>query len=351
MVVTESQDAKIKLSADAHQQHLRDQVRMLGKLLGNTIIEQEGESTLDAEEQLRLLAKSARAGDESAWSDLTSAISKLAADLPVAAANLKAFSTYFQLVNLAEEQGRVRILRDRADVAYESGQPMDETILAALATLKREGCEPSDIQSILDELAITPVFTAHPTECRRRTIRQILKHVSQLLERHGSNGVSAQARDRIGRQLHDHIVLLWQSDETRDRPPTVMDEVRNTGLYFFENTLLDLIPQIYEEFENALKEVFPEHTFHLPNFLRYGSWIGGDRDGNPFVTTDVTQRVLREHQIIALEYYLVKIRELYELLSIARNRNGFLEAIFGRLGPRPGGLANRRRRHRSEIFQ
>ncbi|MEL7496752.1 MAG: phosphoenolpyruvate carboxylase [Planctomycetota bacterium] len=315
----------------AQRQQLRDNVRMLGQLLGQTIVDQEGQSTYEQEEQLRLLAISARSGDSSAHEQLTTAIGELANNLPVASANLKAFSTYFQLVNLAEEHERVTVLRERANQAFRAGKPMDETIAAALTTLKREGHSAEEVQNILDQLVITPVFTAHPTECKRRTIRQILKHVSELLQLHDSNDVLDHDRAEIQRRLHDHIVLLWQSDETRDRRPTVLDEVRNTGLYFFENTLLDLIPRVYEELDRALQAVFPDHTFQIPTFLSYGSWIGGDRDGNPFVTTDVTEATLRAHQTLALEYYLKQTHALYELLSVAKTRNGFTKAFLENL--------------------
>lgn len=315
----------------ATRQRLSTLIRMLGELLGKTIIDQEGEATLQAEERLRLLAKSARSGDEAAGQQLTQAIAELANDTSVAAANLKAFSAYFQLVNLAEEQERVQILRRRADEAFDQGVPMDESIEDAFATLKREGRSSEDVQQILNGMAITPVFTAHPTECKRRTVRQILKQVSELLTLYRSHDVLSRDLPRIRQQLHDHIVLLWQSDETRERKPTVMDEVRNTGLYFFENTLLDLVPRVYEEFERALANVYPDGNFRVPSFLRYGSWIGGDRDGNPFVTTEVTRKVLSAHQTVVLEYYKQQIRELYELLSISKHRAEFSESFLANL--------------------
>lgn len=228
---------------------------MLGDLLGKTIVDQAGRAVFDSEEEIRALAKSARAGDADDQAKLVDKIATITDNLPLADANLKAFSTYFQLVNLAEENERVRVLRERAQAAYLAGEPMDETIGQALETLRREGTTAEQLQEILKEMAVTPVFTAHPTESKRRTIRQILGHVSNLLNQSNSSDLFQQERDQAQQELHDHIVLLWQSDETRDRRPTVMDEVRNTGLYFFENTLLDLVPRMYNEIELALEKV------------------------------------------------------------------------------------------------
>jgi phosphoenolpyruvate carboxylase len=315
-------------SEEQVQAHLRSNIRMLGDFLGQTIIDQESQHVFDTEEEIRRLAKSARGGDADADQQLVSLIANLADDLPLANANLKAFSTYFQLVNLAEELERVRVLRERAQDAYDQGQPMDETVGGALETLKREGVTADDVRATLEQLAITPVFTAHPTESKRRTIRQILRRISELLQETSSNDLFEKERVEVRRRLHDHIVLLWQSDETRERRPTVMDEVRNTGLYFFERTLLKLIPRMYEELESALAESFPGETFDVPSFLKYGSWIGGDRDGNPFVTIDVTRQTLVAHKDLVLEFYAREIQGLYELLSVSRLRNGFSEAFL-----------------------
>lgn len=301
---------------------------MLGDLLGKTIVDQAGRAVFDSEEEIRALAKSARAGDADDQAKLVDKIATITDNLPLADANLKAFSTYFQLVNLAEENERVRVLRERAQAAYLAGEPMDETIGQALETLRREGTTAEQLQEILKEMAVTPVFTAHPTESKRRTIRQILGHVSNLLNQSNSSDLFQQERDQAQQELHDHIVLLWQSDETRDRRPTVMDEVRNTGLYFFENTLLDLVPRMYNEIELALEKVYPEFKFELPSLLRYGSWIGGDRDGNPFVTIDVTQQALRAHKRTALSFYARQVFTMYELLSPSRTRVGYSDAFL-----------------------
>lgn len=298
-------------------------IRLLGGLLGETIIAQEGEHVFEMEEEIRKLSKAWRSGDEDAKTRLDEVIPSLVDDLPLASANLKAFSTYFQLVNLAEERERVRVLRQRAQAAFQSGVAMDETIDKALETLKGEGVTGQQLNTILQRMTITPVFTAHPTESKRRTFRQILYQVSNLLQQVHSRDLFDHERKEVEEILHDHIVLLWQSDETRERRPTVMDEVRNSGLYFFENTLFDLVPRIYEELENALRKHYPDTEFDVPSLLTYGSWIGGDRDGNPFVTTDITEETLREHKSTVLSHYCAEVRSMYELLSPSTTRASF----------------------------
>ena len=306
---------------------LKTTIRTLGDLLGQTIVHQESAAVLELEEKIRSLAKSGRSGDQNALKELRQTVDDLIEDSDGTDANLKAFSTYFQLVNLAEEHERVRVLDERSEVAYLSDKPMDETISQALHELKSEGFSADEVQTMLGQMLIMPVFTAHPTESRRRTTRLILKKVSELLAQLNSKDLSRRQHDEVKALLLDHIVLLWQSSEMRDRRPTVMDEVRNTGLYFFERTLFDLVPRVYEQLENDLKDVYPGHDFDVPAILRYGSWIGGDRDGNPFVTNDVTIEALQAQKKLVLELYRKEVLAMYELLSCARSRVGFSDAF------------------------
>ena len=306
---------------------LKSTIRTLGDLLGQTITHQESAAVLELEEKIRGLAKKGRTGDQAALKELRETIDELIEDEDATDANLKAFSTYFQLVNLAEEHERVRVLEERAEAAYVSNKPMDETISHALHELKAEGFNAKEVQAMLGQMLIMPVFTAHPTESRRRTTRQILKRVSELLAKLDSKDLFHQQQDQLKDLLLDYVVLLWQSSEMRDRRPTVMDEVRNTGLYFFENTLFDLVPRIYEQLETDLADVFPGHDFDVPAILRYGSWIGGDRDGNPFVTNEITIEALQAQKKLVLELYRKEVLTMYELLSCSRDRAEFSEAF------------------------
>ena len=302
-------------------------IRMLGDLLGQTIVYQEGQEAYDLEEEIRSLAKEWRGGDQSARDRLVKLMPGLVSNLDQAESTLKAFLTYFQLVNLAEEHRRVSVLEQRAEKAFQSGEPMDETIADALQTLKSEGVSPAELQKTFREMEIVPVFTAHPTESKRQTIREILRQTTDLIEQVNHPGTLSKERARLEELLHDYITLLWQSAESRPRKPTVMDEVRNTGLYFFEHTLFDLVPRIYEELETSLRDTWPDEKFEVPDFLCYGTWIGGDRDGNPFVTIDTTIEALKAQQNSVLTLYLHEVNALYELLSCSKSRNSISEPL------------------------
>ena len=306
---------------------LKSVIRTLGDLLGRTIVHQESNATLALVEQIRGLAKTGRLGDQTSLKELRDTVDELVEDEDETDTSIKAFSTYFQLVNLAEEHERVRVLAERAEVAYLTDHPMDETISQALHALKDEGYSPAEVQEMLQRMLIALVFTAHPTESRRHTTRRILRKVSDLLGRLNSKDLHHREADQLKDLLLDHIVLLWQSSTLRDRRPTVMDEVRNTGLYFFKNTLFNLVPRIYEQLESDLAEVFPGYDFDVPAILRYGSWIGGDRDGNPFVTNEVTIEALQAHKKTVLELYRTEVLAMYELLSCSRDRVGFSDAF------------------------
>lgn len=304
---------------DTHKQRLSANIHMLGNLLGETIIEQEGQAIFDLEEQIRALSKAWRAGDERAGTAIKELMPGLIDDLSRGLAMLKAFTTYFQLVNLAEDEQRIQILRDRARNAQLTGVPMSETLAESVTKLRDEDLSAEDVQQILDELTIVPVLTAHPTETKRQTILTKLRTIAATLEQVTKEDLLPTEQCQLMERLREDIVLLWQSDETRDRPPTVMDEVR-TGLYFFEATLFNVVAQVYAELERCLAQVYPGVTFRIPPFLRYGSWIGGDRDGNPFVSLAVTEEALRAMKETILRQYNIAVDELYQHLIPAVTR-------------------------------
>ena len=304
---------------EAQQQRLSANIHLLGDMLGEIIIEQEGQAVFELEEQVRALSKAWRAGIPGTAEAIKELMPPLIQDLPRALAVLKAFTTYFQLVNLAEDEQRIEILRDRAREAQTTGIPMRETLAESVAKLHEEGLSAADVQHILDALYIVPVLTAHPTETKRQTILTKLRTLSETLETLTIPGLLPSEANELREQLREDIALLWQGDERRDRPPTVMDEVR-TGLYFYEVTIFKLIPKIYEELERGLAEVFPTVKFRIPPFLRYGSWIGGDRDGNPFVTLAMTEEALRAMKETALKQYNIAIDVLYHHLIPATTR-------------------------------
>lgn len=293
---------------------LSEQIHLLGDLLGETIIEQEGRAVFDLVETIRAMAKAGRAGDSAAGEGLLALVD----DLPTDKARLvvKAFSTYFQLINLAEEEERVRVVRQRARQADAEGGVLDESIASAICRLSEEGLTANDMQDLLDNLYVMPVFTAHPTEAKRRTVLTKLTHIRDAVHALDFHMPTPAEANGLRRLVREEIVSLWQTDETRWRQPTVLDEVRN-GLYYFDYTVFDLVLHVYDALSEALARYYPGQVFHIPPFLRFGSWIGGDRDGNPFVTLAVTESTLREHKARALRLYQRAIDRMHGHLSMS----------------------------------
>ncbi len=291
-----------QLSADIH---------LLSDLLGQTIIEQAGLRIFDFEEQLRHLAEERRATGDAT---LSRRLSELAQSFDVETARLvlKCFTSYFQLINTAEDNHRVRVLH--AHARHDFPQPVAESIGEAIAWLKAQGVTADGMRDLLDRLSVELVFTAHPTEAKRRTILATLRRISRILHALDVRDLLPDEHEAITQQIRHEIVMLWQTDETRAERPTVLDEVSN-GLYYFEETLFNVVPQVYRTLERALARQYPGEVLTIPPFLRFGSWIGGDRDGNSFVTLDVTARTVRMHADLAIKMHLRAVDELIGPLS------------------------------------
>jgi phosphoenolpyruvate carboxylase len=300
--------------AEISSDTLSAEIRQLGRILGEVIVKLEGRDVFDLEEKLRLLAKSSRAGTASAEQELEAAVRGLS--VAEAAHMAMAFTVYFELVNLAEETHRVRLLRRRRRAQYqEGGTPMRESIGAALRELKARNVPAEEVQQILDQLCIELVFTAHPTEAKRRTMLNKLQRLAQRLrnpEAHIEDEITGVANPRA---LEREITSLWLTDRSRTARPEVADEVR-TGLWYFDTTLWETIPLLQDELERALAETYP--TVKAPaRWIQFGSWMGGDRDGNPNVTPAVTAEALTLHRHLALGKFQEALRELARLLSIS----------------------------------
>ncbi len=314
---------------------LRADIRMLGEALGRVIAQIEGQDTFDLVERLRTDAKAARSGDVEASSSLGETVRGLG---PAQALNqAMAFTVYFELINLAEENFRIRLLRMRraarakaaesSEPSGEAGEPIRESIEAALVTLKSRGVDAGELQVLLNRLAIELVFTAHPTESKRRALLAKLKKLGEILRaRSAREFVAADDRavadDAI---VEREIVGLWLTDRSRVARPEVTDEAR-TGLWYFDSTLFDVMPALQRDFERALAEHFP--GVKAPTrWLTFGSWIGGDRDGNPNVTPAVTSEVLALHRRLAIEKQRLAARELARSLTISDRRDTVSGAI------------------------
>lgn len=292
-------------------------VNALGRLLGDVLAEQEGPAGFALVEDLRAWTKRLRPPDSPApdfgveGAQLLARIAALTpseADLVV-----RAFTAYFHLVNMAEEHHRLRVLRQRELTAGDA--PPAESILQAVQEAARSGVTAGDVQALLAECLVEPVFTAHPTEARRRTVLDKLRRLSDLAERLEDSRLTPRALQALREQVREEITALWLTDEVRFSAPTVLDEVRN-GLYYFEESLWDVVPRLYRDLEAALQESYPGVPLDVPPFLRFGSWIGGDRDGNPSVTAAVTERTLRLHKETALALYERSLAALQRHLSV-----------------------------------
>ena len=299
--------------------HLRAEVRALGSALGRVITRLEGPETLATVERLRGLAKEARAGDAAAAKGLTSAVATLTPEDGFRQA--MAFTLYFELVNLAEENFRILILRRRRAALGRAGKgdaatpPLRESIESAVAELKARGVAPEAMQSLVDRVAIELVFTAHPTESKRRTLLTKLRRLAGLLQTD-----SGQAPGQLGdpAAVEREIASLWLTDRSRVERPSVADEAR-TGMWYFDTTLYEVMPRLQSDMQRALARHYP--TVKAPaRWLTFGSWIGGDRDGNPNVTAGVTSEILGLHRQLALEKLLEKTRELGRILTISDRR-------------------------------
>ncbi|MGZ9166079.1 MAG: phosphoenolpyruvate carboxylase [Anaerolineales bacterium] len=289
-------------------------IHLLGDILGEVISELESPDLFATEERIRAAAKERRSGNIEAARQLEAEVAAL--DINAARAVAAAFTSYFDLVNLAEEYQRVQQLRERERTLFP--RPLNESVGDAIALLKKEGVTSEQLQTLLDQLFIEPVLTAHPTEARRRTVTSKIQRVAILLEEISNDRLTPGEREKTRSAIHAEIASLWLTDRDRTVQPDVTDEVR-TGLYFVENVFWDALPTLYEDLERALAVHYPD-VESRSTWLRLASWMGGDRDGNPNVTHVVTAETLRLHRGLAVEKHRRTFQELSRRLSVSSRR-------------------------------
>ena len=303
------------------------EVRLLGALLGQVITEQAGQGIYDLVERLRLAAIAFRHDEQPAIRERLEAELD-ALELEDAEAVITAFSLYFQLVNLAEARARVRALRKRERAARDG--LLDDSVAEAVARLRRAGRSDADLDAILARLRITPVLTAHPTEARRRTTLVALRRCAVLLERLDDTRLTPSDDREIRRRLREEITLLWRTSDLRAVTPEPLDEVR-TAMAMFDATLFTLAPRLYRTVDAVLDAVTGTRPPRAPAFLRFGSWIGGDRDGNPAVTAEMIVRTLRIQADHVLHGYEAVAMRLMQTVSATTPHERVSRALATRL--------------------
>jgi phosphoenolpyruvate carboxylase len=314
---------------------LRRDVRSLGHLLGTVIREQAGEDIFTLEEQLRQLAIRHRQLQDSAQEILTDpwdcALQQeamaIVAGLSISEMQLalKAFATFFELTNLAETNHRKRRWRS-ARLQPLAAKP--GSFLATLQRLRRAGCGAEAALNYLRQLDVQPVFTAHPTEVARRVVRYKRRRIAALLAQLDHLPLTREQAAAVQEAILTEITALWQTDEVRRRPPGVADEIR-LGLDHYLAALVEPLPEFYEELAAAFRAAFAGalDSEQLPDMLHFGTWIGGDRDGNPFVTPAATEESLHKARELILSHYLRSVVELRELMTPSASRHQLSDAL------------------------
>lgn len=292
-------------------------IRSLASNLGKVVARQEGDEALERVEGARRMARDFRRnGDLGRLQALADSVG--AQDHRDLVVLIKAFTHYFGMANLAEK-------------LHAHSRPQSGVLRQALRRLRERGVRLADLHAFFAEARITPVFTAHPTESKRRTTQEILHRLttaaSGLLEE-ASDDESMESR-RL--QVLEELVILWQSDDVRRDRPSVLTEARR-NLFYFEESLVVAVPELYRRWQRDLELVYgSEQAFRLPPFVNFGSWIGGDRDGNPFVTARVSAGVVLEMRSTALRMHARALSRLYGRLSVSQQQVGLNRALMNSL--------------------
>ena len=303
---------------------LRDDVHMLGALVGEVLRDQGGDELFQVVEGDRRLSIARRNGDTSAATELEQRVPgrepALARDLE------RAFSTWFQAVNLAEQVHRIR--RRRAYFQDDAERPQPGGVSDAIARLREQGLSLEELLSLLRSLHIAPVFMAHPTESTRRTILRKQLRLAQLLyDRLNPTLAPAEQRASMGR-IRVELTTLWQTEDHPRQRLTVADE-REHVLFFLAEVLYRIVPNFYEEIAEAIGKhygVDPDQL-ELPTIIRFGSWVGGDMDGNPDVHAKSLRDTLTRQQQTIVNAYFLEVQELAQLMSQSGSRSGVSAAL------------------------
>ncbi len=317
---------------------LRRDVRSLGKLLGRVIVEQEGKRLYNVVEELRHLLIRHREQSRLEAAALNFEDPQMAkardaiAGLDVADAYriTKAFAIYFELTNLAETNHRKR--RRRASKLHTEQPPLAGSFRGTLRRWHAAGISAKDALETLGKVRVTPVFTAHPTEVARRTVLLKRGRITQQLANLDHLPLPSADAAQHEALIHAEITSLWQTDEVRVERPLVTDEIR-MGLDVYPMSIFESLPRIYEEIANSFREVYGVtlDARELPELIKFGSWIGGDRDGNPFVTPESTREALERARNTILDHYMDELGHISRRLSSSSREVKFSRKLRHRL--------------------
>ena len=315
---------------------LRRDVRSLGMLLGEVLREQAGEELFSQVEALRQGTIGRRDAEARGQSEEAAASAAAALDLvhsldPERAILLtRAFAFYFELINLAETNHRKR-RRMALRLSGQAGRQRG-SLEGTLAEMRRVGIGAQEALAYLRRVLIVPVFTAHPTEAARRSVMFKRRRIGEFLEMLDRIPIPAQEMARLEELVRAEITSLWQTDEVRSRRPTVYDEIK-MGLDYYDVSIFETLPSLYREISAALRAAYglEIETHELPMVLRFGSWIGGDRDGNPFVTPQVTHDAVQLARGHLLVYYQGQLQQIIDLLTTSAQQRPVSKTLLARL--------------------
>ncbi|MDF2619730.1 MAG: Phosphoenolpyruvate carboxylase [Xanthobacteraceae bacterium] len=316
---------------------LRDDIRMLGRVLGDTLRDQEGEPTFELVERIRRVStRFHREEDEGARHELEAILNQLGPEQTITI--VRAFSYFSHLANIAEDQNVIR--RMRAAAAAGNGGP--PSVARAIDKARAHGVSSDELRGFFDTALASPVLTAHPTEVRRRSTLTHEMCIAELLADRARLDPTPEEQELADDELRRRVLMLWQTNLLRRTKLTVLDEVAN-GLAYYDYTFLRQLPKLYAALEDRLAALDGgAEVSELASFLRIGSWIGGDRDGNPFVTADVTRETLRMQSAQAVRFYLEELDALGGELSISTIRVTVSDDLMGLVDVSSDGSPHRR---------
>lgn len=291
---------------------LSDNAKILPDLLGEVINEQEGSAIFDLVELLRQgFIGQRQEPDANKKTQLLDAIDKIDGDSLDRV--IHAFSTFFHLANITEEHANQQARSDQE----ESGEPWQNSFADTIAGFKAGGMTLEQVMTLVSDLNYYPTFTAHPTEAKRPIVLEALQRIHAQYQGLTRGDVSEADLSAFKHRLKAMIQIFWKTEAVRPTKPTVYDEIENS-LYYFRESIFACLPQIYRNLEDAIKRVYPEargQSLEIPNIVRFGTWVGGDRDGNPFVTPEITRNALRMQQVEVLTEYARRVEELSKVFT------------------------------------